>query len=190
VSPEGGNLVVVAAEDRLTIHRGPELIALQSAGDDAFIATTPGFERFPILFGRADPDPSAADANSAASEDERAKSSLPVIELMHGADWYAREQKPGEKRTDSRRDTAAADLESFTGHYRADSVWVGSTRVILRKGNLWLDGIVRLERLGHALFRMGEEPYSPDTAEFFYVVEGKAQLLKLNGADLWRINAP
>ncbi len=60
-------------------------------------------------------------------------------------------------------------------------------RVVLRKGRLWLDGVSPLAPLGQALFRLGDDPYNPVTAEFFSVVEGKAQLMKLNGADFWRI---
>jgi hypothetical protein len=58
---------------------------------------------------------------------------------------------------------------------------------VLRKGRVWLDGVIPLEPLGQALFRVGDDPFNPDPVEFFYLVEGKARALKLTGADLWRV---
>jgi hypothetical protein len=104
------------------------------------------------------------------------------IELTHGADWYTNDRYSGRWTF-----TAPAELQAFAGHYRAESVWFGSTRVVLRKGRLWLDGVSPLSPLGQALFRVGDDPHNPSTVEFFYAVEGKAQLMKLNGADFWSI---
>jgi hypothetical protein len=44
-----------------------------------------------------------------------------------------------------------------------------------------------LQPIGNSLFRVGAEAFGPDTVQFFYVVDGKAQLMKWNGADFWRI---
>ena len=44
-----------------------------------------------------------------------------------------------------------------------------------------------LTPIGNALFRTGEEPWSPDTAEFHHIVDGKARLMKLSGIDFWRV---
>ena len=44
-----------------------------------------------------------------------------------------------------------------------------------------------LTPIGNGLFRAGEEPWSPDTAQFHHIVEGKARLLKFSGIDFWRI---
>ncbi|MBV9303618.1 MAG: serine hydrolase [Acidobacteriaceae bacterium] len=178
-SPEGREVVVIAEGDRLTMRVGAESIPLQSGGGDTFLAIAPAFERFPILFGRAEENPKEKEH----ANEKDAKTLAPVIEMMHGADWYVNAKYSG-----PRSFAVPPDLAAFTGYYRAESVWLGSTRVVIRKGALWLDGVARLERLGQSLFRIGEEPYNPDTAEFFYPVEGKTQLLKLNGADLWRID--
>ncbi len=174
-SPNGGKITVLAEGGRLTMRAGSQSVPLQLAGDDVFLATVAEFQRFPILFGRAESSPQEA----------AAKKTSPVVELMHGTDWYANDNYAG-----PRSYPADPYLESFTGHYRADSAWFGSTRVVLRKGSLWLDGVTSLERLGESLFRIGDDPVNPDTVEFFYVVEGKAQLVKINGADLWRISIP
>jgi hypothetical protein len=34
---------------------------------------------------------------------------------------------------------------------------------------------------------MGEDAWSPDTAEFLTIVDGKARLLRVIGEDFWRI---
>jgi hypothetical protein len=54
------------------------------------------------------------------------------------------------------------------------------------KGRLMVEG-GPLERIGGALFRVGDEAWMPDTAEFLHVFEGKARLLKLGGLDYWRV---
>jgi hypothetical protein len=41
---------------------------------------------------------------------------------------------------------------------------------------------VRSEKGGNGLFRAGEEPWIPDTAEFHHIVEGKARLLKFSAS--------
>jgi hypothetical protein len=173
VSTNGREVVVAPKGDRLSMRIGSQSIPLQSAGDDTFLATVQEWQRFPIVFGRAEQTPGDADG----------KKNSPVVELMHGADWYINAKYSG-----PRSFAVTPKLESFVGHYRADSVCLGSTRVVLRKGRLWLDGVIPLQPLGQALFRVGDDPFNSDTVEFFYAVEGKARLMKLTGADLWRVD--
>jgi len=54
------------------------------------------------------------------------------------------------------------------------------------KDRLMLNGN-RLEPVGGALFRAGDESWNPDTAEFLHIFQGKARLLRLAGADFLRI---
>jgi D-alanyl-D-alanine carboxypeptidase len=173
VSTNGREVAVIAEGDRLSMRVGSQSVPLQLAADDTFLATVQEWQRFPIVFGRAE---------KKAGDAEKNKNS-PVVELMHGADWYTYGKYLG-----PRSFAITPGLESFVGHYSADSVWLGSTRVVLRKGRLWLDGLIPLQPLGQALFRVGDDPFNPDTVEFFYVVEGKARLIKLTGADLWRVD--
>ena len=44
-------------------------------------------------------------------------------------------------------------------------------------------------QLGGNLFRLAEEPSSPETAEFRQVIDAKAQILSLGGNLLHRISA-
>jgi hypothetical protein len=54
------------------------------------------------------------------------------------------------------------------------------------KDRLMLEG-EPLTRIGGGLFRVGDEPWMPDTAEFMRLFEGKARLLKFGGLDFWRV---
>jgi hypothetical protein len=166
-SAAGKRVEVVADGDRLLIREGSNTIPLERDGGDTFLPKSPGWERFPVVFGRAD-----------GTGDKR-----PVVELAHGSEWYTNAHYSGER---SFPDTP--DLQPCCGYYQDASAWSGSVRIVLRKGKLLADGVTPLQPIGNALFRMGEEPYIPDTAQFHYVVDGKAQLLKINGADLWRIS--
>jgi hypothetical protein len=89
---------------------GSQSVPLQSGGDDTFLATVQEWERFPMVFGRA--EQSAGDADG--------KKESPVVELMHGAEWYINGKYSG-----PRSFAVPPGLESFVGHYRADSVGWG-----------------------------------------------------------------
>jgi hypothetical protein len=40
---------------------------------------------------------------------------------------------------------------------------------------------------GGSLFRLGEEDWMPDTAEFLCVLEGNPRILRIAGMDFWRV---
>jgi hypothetical protein len=44
-----------------------------------------------------------------------------------------------------------------------------------------------LTPLGGALFRIGDEAWSPLTAEFLHIFEGQSRLLRLAGMEYWRV---
>jgi hypothetical protein len=165
-SGSGKQIELRAESGKLSIGAA---VQLEQAGDDTFVATAPEWDHFPLLFGRME---------LPAGSHEKG----PVVELAYGPDWYTRASYAGPKSF-----TEPAHLLALTGFYQSDSAWSGGVRIVLRKGSLWADGATPLQPIGDALFRLGEEPFGPDTAEFHYVVEGKAQLLKLNGADYWRV---
>jgi D-alanyl-D-alanine carboxypeptidase len=172
-SPEGRKIEAVADGERVLLRVDGLTVPLQSGGDDTFMALEPSWQRFPIVFVRSE-------TTGAPAADKKAL----VTEMLHGADWYANPNFAGPKTIPQN-----PELEPYAGHYRADSGWVGSIRIVQRKGKLWADGVASLQPLGTALFRLGEEPFGPETVEFFYVVDGKAQLMNFNGQDLYRVNA-
>jgi CubicO group peptidase (beta-lactamase class C family) len=158
-----GRKIQIAAEgSALSLITGDKRIPLEHQGADAFLADDYSWLRFPLMFGRANGK---------------------VAELAHGADWYVNEKYSGPKSF-----TTPADYESFAGHYHSDSPWFRSDRIVIRKGQLWMNGATPLEPIGGALFRPGRETFSPDVVEFLEVANGKALLMKTNGADQWRVD--
>jgi CubicO group peptidase (beta-lactamase class C family) len=163
-TPSGRKLQVVADGAALNIVAEDRRIPLEHLGDDSFLADEYSWRRFPLVFGR---------------------NNGKVVELSHGPDWYANQNYTGPKAF-----PGPPVYEAFVGHYRSDSPWFRSTRIVLRKGKLWADGTTPLEPIGRALFRLGSDSFSPDVAEFLQVANGKALLLKINGSDRWRVETP
>jgi CubicO group peptidase (beta-lactamase class C family) len=164
-SPAGKQVEVKTAGKRLELFAGAGASAnpLEATGADAFVSTGAGYTTFPILFGRS------ADKH--------------VTELSYGSEWYFNEHYSGPKEFPT-----PFGLEGLTGYYRADSAWVGTVQIVLRNGQLWLDGAAPLEREGGNLFRVaGSGPVSIERAEFRRIVDGRARVLNLSGVDLWRI---
>ena len=77
----------------------------------------------------------------------------------------------------------------FVGHYREEEVWTGTHHVILRAGQLWLDGIVPLEPAADGRFWLRDEATSPEWVLFGDVVGGRAMTMKLSGETLVRITS-
>jgi hypothetical protein len=160
----GRKLEVLASGSTLSIVDGDKKIPLEQLGGNRFLADEYSWRRFPLVFGR-----------------DNGK----IVEVSHGPDWYVNDKYTGPKTF-----PVPAHYQAFAGHYRSDSPWFRSTRIVLRKGKLWADGATPLEPIGQALFRIGSEPFSPDVVEFLHVVGGKALLLKTNGSDHWRVETP
>ncbi len=103
-------------------------MSLQPAGPPgAFIVADGGESHFLLVFGRAD----AKDPKSA------------VVEVAWGGDWYTNAKYQGEKQFN-----VPKEWHSYVGHYRNENPWIGSIRIVLRKGRLWVDGMVPLEGRG------------------------------------------
>jgi uncharacterized OB-fold protein len=66
---------------------------------------------------------------------------------------------------------------------------VGSTHIILRKGQLMMDGVVPLEAGEGGIFYLRDEEHSPEWIRFGERVNGKVMRIKLSGEDLWRVMA-
>lgn len=160
-SPSGGKVQIIAEGAGLSLITGERKIPLEHQGGDIFLADEFSWLRFPLVFGR---------------------SSGKVVELSHGPDWYVNANYTGPKSF-----ATPAEYAAFAGHYRSDSPWFRSTRVVVRKGRLWLGGTTPLEPIGGGLFRPGRNSLNPDVVEFLQVVDGKALLMKTNGSDRWRV---
>jgi D-alanyl-D-alanine carboxypeptidase len=178
---DGRKLVFVAEGKRLSLTDGEQSIPLQHGGDDSYFSTVPGrFADYSFEFGRKrSANATAQEADAAAKDAETKKAE--VVEVSYGADWYVNTAYSG-----ARTFTVEEDYARFAGRYRSDSAWGGDARVFILKDRLMVDS-EPLNRVGGALFRVGDEPWMPDTAEFLHVLEGKARLLKLGGMDFRRV---
>jgi D-alanyl-D-alanine carboxypeptidase len=180
-SGDGRKLIFEADGKRLSLvaSESHEPFALQHAGGDTFLSSVEGrFTRHAIEFGRKE---SHEENSSTDTAPNASKPKLPVVEVSYGPDWYVNQAYDGPKSFHAPKEYVA-----YTGHYRSDSPWGGDARVFVLKERLLLSGSP-LTPIGSGLFRAGDEPWSPDTAEFHHIVEGQARLLKLSGIDFWRI---
>jgi len=150
-------------------------IPLQYAGGDGFLCIYSGpeskYSTYHFRFGRESTKPAA----------DKEKTAPPVIDVFYGPDWYVNARYSGPKSF-----AAPEDYAAFAGHYRSNSPWGGDARVFVLKSQLSLDGAT-LHRIGARLFRIGEEDWSPETAEFLQIFEGKFMILRVGGLDFSRI---
>jgi hypothetical protein len=166
-SENGRQLEFVAEGDGLFLVHNGRRVPLEG-GQDAFNSGSGDFERFSFLFGRADSkDPKSA-----------------VVEVAWGAEWFTNGKYTGPRTFDYPQ-----EWNQYTGHYRNENPWIGSTRIILRKGKLLMDGAVPLEPGADGVFHLRDEEHDPEWIRFGEVVNGKVMRIKLSGEDLWRVMA-
>jgi D-alanyl-D-alanine carboxypeptidase len=178
---DGRKLVFAASGNRLSLIDGSETIPLQHGGGDSFFSTMAGrFASYAFEFGRKGAEAGTQPAGEPGAVGVDAKK-LPVVEVSYGPDWYVNQNYSG-----AQAFAVPADYVAFTGRYHSDSAWGSDVRLYLLKGRLMLDGVL-LSRIGSALFRPGDEPWMPDTAEFLHVFEGKARVLRYGGMDFSRV---
>jgi CubicO group peptidase (beta-lactamase class C family) len=169
-SNEGRNLEFAATGQSLFLIHDGKRVPLETllGAPDMFAVINPDYSRFALTFGRAKAD----DPKS------------PVVEAAWGNDWYTNAKYSGPKKFDYPK-----EWNAFPGHYRNENPWVGSMRIVLRKGKLSIDGVVPLEAAADGMFFLRDEDYSPEWIRFGEVVNGKAMRLKFSGEDLWRVMA-
>ena len=144
-------LVLSVQGGRLTLNwRGSEVV-LQRRGEDSFYVPQADMEHFLLEFGR---------------DDGR------VVEAFHGPDWFVGEGYASQESFDY-----PPEWESFAGHYRTYNYGLTNFRIVLRKGVLQLmypgGGHDPLIPLGAGLFRIGEDPRSPETMRFDSMASGQ-----------------
>ena len=162
-SIDGTKLVLAAEGGKLWVTVGTQKVALERASGDRFIVKDPDFELFALEFGR--------DHNV-------------VVEAFHGPRWFTSERYTGPKTL-----AYPPEWDAFSGHYRNDSPWFGSTRIFVRKGTLIVDG-APLTPLGNGVFRVGAEDWSPERLSFGPVVNGRATRMIFSGVVFHRTFTP
>ncbi len=167
-SNDGQQLDIQQEGEKLFVSRAGGRFALQPAGaPNTFVVADGGKSQFALMFGRADP------------KDEKSA----VVELGWGGEWYTTSRYQGDKQFN-----APKEWQSYVGHYRNENPWIGSIRIVLRKGRLWADGLTPLELNGDR-FSLRDEPHNPEWIQFGEIVNGRCQRMKFSGEDLWRVIA-
>ena len=160
-------------------------IPLQRSDGDNFISTVEGvFADHTVVFGRAREEsatPGTQPAGAPGAGNETHEKAAPVVEVSYGSEWYVNAKYSG-----PRSFTAPQEYGAFVGRYRSESAWGGDALAYVLKGQLMLDGN-KLHCIGGSLFRLGDEEWMPDTAEFLSVFEGKARIVRIAGMDFWRV---
>jgi CubicO group peptidase (beta-lactamase class C family) len=161
-----GRVLVLAAEgQRLLIMNKGRAVALErSGGADSFIVKHPEFELFRLVFGRE---------------------GGAVVEAGHGADWYAGSRYKGPRTFEYPK-----EWDAYVGRYRHESPWYGSSRVVLRRGALWLDGEQKLQPLPDGSFSLGPPADSPERLRFTDVLGGRALNMNLSTVEYHRTYMP
>ncbi len=163
----GRQLKIIAEGDRLYLEHRNARVPLESAIDPdyAFVVQHEDYAHYALLFTRG-----GADGKG------------PVTEASWGEDWYAAPAYQG-----PREFTAPAEWSGYTGHYRNEDPWIGSVRVVSRRGKLWVNGVTPLEPAAENRFYLRDEPASPEWLSFSDFANGRARLLHFSGNVLQRV---
>jgi CubicO group peptidase (beta-lactamase class C family) len=171
-SRAGRQFEIKNTADKLSLITAGRTIPLQQSDDGSFIADEPGFNLFPIVFERAEaPKPAPND-----------KSRPPIIALAYGPDWYARAGTQGQTALEP-----SEALSKYVGQFYSENPWNGTVRIVQRQQRLWMGGTDALVAIGNHLFRVDAEPSNPGVMEYSEFVEGKPQLLWIDGVMFQRV---
>ena len=162
-SSDDKKLVLASEGDQLILQHAGARIALELAGRDTFLVKHPDFALFTLSFGR--------------EKDV-------VTEAFHGSSWWINERYSGAKKFEYPR-----GWEAYTGHFHSDSPWYGSTRIVIRKGQLWIGGDQPLAEVSPGVFRFDGDT-GVDRITFDTIIDGRATHLNAAGTDFYRAFTP
>lgn len=151
---DGKKLELSAEGDKLFLVHGNRKVVLERAGTDRFFVKHPDFDRFLLGFERENKQ---------------------VTQAFFGSDWYLGEKYTGPKTFETKK-----EWEAFAGHYYNDSPWYGDIRIVLRKGQLLLEGLQPLTVRSDGKFAFGD-PEGPDWITFESIVDGRAMRMNWSG---------
>jgi hypothetical protein len=160
---DGRKLEMAAEGTKLFLVHGNERIELERSGGDVFLVKHPNFELFQLGFVR-----------------DKGR----VTEAFHGAEWYINESYTGPRSFNSPK-----EWEAYVGHYYNDSPWYGDIRIVMRKGQLYQNGLQALVPRDGGKFG-SSDPSAPDRMSFDTIINGKAMRLNYSGIVFRRIFTP
>ena len=161
---EEKKLVLVSEGEQLILQHAGARIVLEQAGRDTFIVKHPDFELFTLTFGR---------------EKEA------VVEAFHGPSWWTNERYTGPKKFEYPK-----EWDAYTGHFHSDSPWYGSTRLLIRKGQLMINEDLPLVAVEPNVFRPADDPGDADRITFDTFANGQAMRMNFSGIEFFRAFTP
>ena len=161
---DGSKLVVTNQGNKLLLQHQGSAIILERAAPDSFFVKHPEWDLFLLSFGR-----------------DQGK----VVEAFHGARWWTNERYSGAKTFQY-----PTEWEAYTGHFSSDSPWYGSTRLVIRKGQLLVEGLQPLEPIEPRVFRVPGQGVDVDRVVFDTIVDGRAMRATYSGIEFFRALTP
>jgi D-alanyl-D-alanine carboxypeptidase len=161
---DGSKLVLTSQGDKLLLQHSGAAIVLEQAAPDLFFVKHPDWDLFLLGFSR-----------------EQGK----VVEAFHGARWWTNERYSGPKTF-----KYPAEWDAYAGHYQSDSPWYDSTRLVVRKGQLLVEGLQPLEAIEPRVFRVAGQSIDVDRVVFDNIVEGRAMRASYSGIEFFRAFTP
>ena len=152
-------LTLISQGEQLILDHAGQRIVLEQVAPDRFIVKHPDFELFVLSFGR-----------------EQGA----VVEAFHGGSWWTNERYSGAKSF-----AYPPSWDMYTGHFRSDNAWYGSTRMVIRKGRLRIGGDDPLVEVSPGVFRP-EDDTGADRITFDTIIEGRAIHANFSGIDFYR----
>jgi len=160
-APDGAVLQVRAAGDHLALVDRAKTIALYPR-DGGFFADDPAYALYLIHFMR--------------------NKQKTIVGLNYGARWYVNAHDPAPHASPS----YPAAWNALTGRYEAITAeGAGTTRVVIVRGRLTLDGTTALAPLKNGTFALG-----PSIVRFEAPVAGRPQRLTIDDTHYYRIELP
>jgi hypothetical protein len=165
-SPNGEALEFVDADGTLSLSRGASPVPLTNLRGDTFVTSAADRAAVPFEFGR---------------QNGR------VVEVAHGADWYASALYAG-----PREFQVPPEYRAYVGRYENHNPEEEVVRIVARKGQLValpdLDPGVTLVPLGRAVFKPSTPDFNPERYRFDSIVDGAALRLLVSGMPFYRID--
>lgn len=161
---DGDKLVLTSQGDKLILQHAGAAIILERAAPDLFYVKHPDWDLFLLGFSR-----------------EQGK----VAEAFHGGRWWPNERYAGPKTFEY-----PAEWDAYAGHYHSDSPWYESTRLVIRKGQLLVEGLQPLESIEPRVFRVPGQGGDVDRVVFDTIVDGRAMRATYSGIEFFRAWTP
>ncbi len=161
---DGSKLVLASQGGKLLLQHAGASVILEQAARDIFFVKHPDWDLFLLGFTR--------------QQDK-------VAEAFHGARWWTNERYTGAKTFQY-----PPEWDAYAGHFHSDSPWYESTRLVVRKGQLLVEGLQPLEQIEPRVFRVAGQAIDLDRVVFDTIIDDRAMRATYSGIEFFRAFTP